>query len=41
MHHNFDGFSDETIHVAGFRREELSVLQSDDEIVIKTMFSNR
>jgi hypothetical protein len=29
MHLNFDGFSDETIHVAGFRREELSVLYSE------------
>ena len=26
MHLNFDSFSDETIHVAGFRRKELSVL---------------
>ena len=26
MHLNFDGFSDETIHVAGFCREEFSVL---------------
>ena len=26
MHLNFDGFSDETIHVAGFHREELRVL---------------
>ena len=26
MHLNFDGFSDETIHVASFCREELSVL---------------
>jgi hypothetical protein len=26
MHLNFDGISDETIHVAGFRREEFSVL---------------
>jgi len=26
IHLNFDGFSDETIHVAGFRTEELSVL---------------
>jgi len=26
MHLNFNGFSDETICVAGFRREELSVL---------------
>ena len=41
MHLNFDGFSDETIHVADFRREELSVLLSDDVITIKTVFSNR
>jgi len=26
MHLNFDDFSDETIHVAGFCREEFSVL---------------
>jgi len=26
MHLSFSGFSDETIHVAGFRREELGVL---------------
>ena len=26
MHLNFDGFSDETIHVAGFCRQEFSVL---------------
>ena len=26
MHLNFNGFSDETIHVAGFCREKLSVL---------------
>ena len=41
MHLNFDGFSYETIHVAGFCREEFSFLYSDDVIMIKTMFGNR
>ena len=41
MHLNFDGFSNETIHVAGLCRQEFSVLYSDDVIMIKTMFGNR
>jgi hypothetical protein len=39
MHLNFNGFSDEAIHVAGFRREDFCVLQSDDVIVIEAVFS--
>jgi hypothetical protein len=41
MHLNFYGFSDETIHVAGLCREEFSVLQLDDMIMIEAVFSNR
>jgi hypothetical protein len=39
MHLNFYGFSDEAIHVAGFSREYFCVLQSDNVIVIETVFS--
>jgi hypothetical protein len=34
MHFNFNGFSDEAIHVASFGGEDFCVLQSDDMIMI-------
>jgi len=41
MHLYFDGFSDETIHVASFRGEQFIILSSDDVVMIETMFGNR
>jgi hypothetical protein len=39
MHLDFNSFSDEAVHVAGFGGKDLCVLKSDDMIMIETMFS--
>jgi len=39
MHLYFYGFSDETIHVAGFCGKEFGFLQSDNVVFIEAVFS--
>ena len=39
MHLYFYGFSDETIHVAGFCGKEFGFLQSDNVVLIEAVFS--
>ena len=38
-HLHFYGFSDETIHVAGFCGKEFGFLQSDNVVLIEAVFS--
>jgi hypothetical protein len=39
MHLDFNSFSDEAVHVAGFGGKDLCVLKPDDMVMIETMFN--